>query len=447
MNSFVSKYLFYYPATLLKAENISPLLKVARQFQYQPKANIKEYQEIRVKRLLEHAFNNSQFYRELYSAHGVSPKDFSSLGDLKKFPTVSKQDIVESSGKIATDQARSYFVTHKTTGGSTGRAVTVTKNAKALAHERAVTWRSYEWAGISVGDPQARFWGVPLKQLNQVKHKLVDIIANRRRFSAFAISDENFAKFHAELRSFKPAYLYGYASIVDAYAHFLDKNSLSVPRSAKCVITTSEVLTDQLRTSIEKKTGLRVFNEYGCGEVGSIAHECEQGSLHVMDDNLVVNISTTDSKEESGELIVTDLHNYAFPLINYEVGDYGTLTDHQCKCGRNLSILDKIHGRAYDILETDTGEKVHPEYVMYIFEELKAKIKTITQFQVIQNENNSITVNLVTERLPDFGETLINERIKSKFGNSVTIKINYVSKIPREASGKMRLVKKMQSPQ
>lgn len=443
MNSTLSKYFFYYPATLVKGENIPPLLKEAREFQYLSRDAIRKHQESCVRKLLEHAFTNSEFYRELYTRHGVSPKAFRTLDDLKKFPTVSKQDIVQHSNTISTHQAKSHFVTHKTTGGSTGRAVTITKNSRALAHERAVTWRAYEWAGVTVGDPQARFWGVPLKQLNQLKHKLIDIIANRRRFSAFAISDENFSRFHAELQRFRPAYLYGYASIVDAYANYLAENSLAVPESTKCIITTSEVLTEDLRDSIEGKTGLKVFNEYGCGEVGSIAHECDHGSLHIMDENLVVNIYDGPDQADTGDIIVTDLHNYAFPLINYEVGDHGSFTDQPCPCGRTLSILEKIHGRAYDILETETGEKVHPEYVMYIFEELKAKIETITQFQVIQGEKNSITINLVTDELPDFAIALINERMKSRFGDSLSIKINYVSEIPREPSGKMRLVKRL----
>ena len=136
---------------------------------------------------------------------------------------------------------------------------------------------------------------------------------------------------------FRPTYLYGYASAIVDFCTFVNNRNYSLPSSIKSVITTSEVLTPSMRKLIENCTGVKVFNEYGCGEVGSIAHECEAGNLHTMDDNLIVEVDNTDGK--SGELIVTDLYNYATPLIRYRVRDYATKSNSTCSCGRQLGLL------------------------------------------------------------------------------------------------------------
>src|SRR5690625_6843503 len=74
-------------------------------------------------------------------------------------PFLQKADLIKHIDEIVT--YKSKLASAKTTGGSTGEPVKLYKNPDALARERAATWRSYGWAGITNGDRQARFWGVP----------------------------------------------------------------------------------------------------------------------------------------------------------------------------------------------------------------------------------------------------------------------------------------------
>lgn len=442
MNSTISKYLFYLPSTYLRGENVSRYLKFARQFQYWDRDDISAFQLDSLRKLVNFAYENSLFYRNLYDENSVHPNDLKELNDFKNFPTVSKQDIVEHFDNIRTKRAYSPLVTHKTTGGSTGRAVTIIKNARALAHERAVTWRSYEWAGVTIGSPQARFWGIPLSQFNQRKYRLIDLVTNRQRFSAFDISPDSFQKFYEKLHRFRPQYLYGYVSVILQFVNFLDENDLTLPDSVTSIITTSEILTETTRTRIGTVTGLKVYNEYGCGEVGSIAHECEQGNMHIMDESLYLEAQSKHHSSDSGSLLVSDFHNYAMPLIRYEVGDNAQLSNDQCSCGRTLSILKKIHGREYDTLYDSQFNPVHPEYVMYVFEEIKDTVGGIKQFQVLQHKDLSMEISLVKEEnFLDQTERTLENKLKSKFGEGVKFNFRYVDTIRREASGKLRLVK------
>lgn len=437
MNRIISKYLFYYPVTLAKGEFIHRYLKTYEQFQFLSKKNIEEYQLHHLKKLIHHAINRSLFYKNHFLE--ISNLDINKLSDLSQLPALSKSNLVDNVRDLTTFDSTRFF-SRKTTGGSTGQAVTLYKNADALARERAATWRSYRWAGIDIGDPQARFWGVPLHQTQRLKTRIIDLIANRKRLSAFEINDLTLKLYWKTLHSFKPKYLYGYVSMIESFCRFVDEQHLDLPNSVKSIITTSEVLTDQSRDYIEKTTGLKVFNEYGCGEIGSIAHECEHGSMHLMSDNLIVEIE--NSPDNTGELIVTDLFNYATPLIRYRLGDFATLSDKPCQCGRALPVLDKIHGRAYDLVTDSKGNQVHPELLMYIFEDFKEKHGGIIQFQVIQKKELSLLVNAVAEISlnKEIFESHIKKETKQRLGHPVFIQ--YVDEIPREKSGKIRLIKR-----
>ena len=176
----------------------------------------------------------------------------------------------------------------KTTSGSTGHPVTVRKNRDALARERAADWRAYGWAGVAVAAPQALLWGRPHVTAARLRASVLDFVVNRRRLSMFGVTEQSFERYHDRMIRFRPEYVYGYVSAVVAFVRFLTATGRRLPPSVRCMITTAEILDSATRSFLADTTGLPVYNEYGCGEVGSIAHDCEHGELHVMSDNLVV---------------------------------------------------------------------------------------------------------------------------------------------------------------
>jgi phenylacetate-CoA ligase len=227
------------------------------------------------------------------------------------------------------------------------------------------------------------------------------------------------------------------------FAQFILEKGYPTISSLKSIITTSEILDPASREIIEITFGVKVFNEYGCGEVGSIAHECEYGNMHVMADNLIVEIDSRDSPDKkSGQVIVTDLHNYAMPLIRYNVGDYATLSSCPCKCGRGLPVLQKIHGRAYDVIIDPDGNRYHPEILMYIFEDLKSQNAGIKQFQVIQKDADHMIINIIPDsNFNESSEKLITNHINKDIHPAIRVDFNFTHKINREKSGKLRIIK------
>jgi phenylacetate-CoA ligase len=131
----------------------------------------------------------------------------------------------------------------------------------------------------------------------------------------------------------------------------------------------------------------------------------------------------------------------AMPLIRYRMGDYAVLSANQCSCGRALPVIEKVVGRAYDIIRNKQGTLFHGEFFMYIFEEAKRRNMGVDAFQVVQMGIDRLRIRVK----PSTGycaqtEALIKKRILSDYGKDTIIEFEKVDELRREPSGKMRLV-------
>lgn len=441
MNKTLSKYFFYYPVVTLRGERVFRYLDQYRRFQHRSPEDIEAYQLDRFRHIVDHAQRHSEFYRKLYKDAGLTDaRELRTLADTERLPSITKQDIIANFATLSTYASR--WSTTKTTGGSTGQPVRIRKNPDALARERAATWRAYEWAGVSIGDPQGRFWGVPHADVNKRKSRIIDFIANRKRISAFNLTQQSLADYYATLSEFRPRYLYGYVSAINALADYVQQQQLPPISGVAAVITTSEILTPQIRANIGAAFKVGVFNEYGCGEVGSIAHECEAGSMHIMADNLHLHID--GPADGSGEIVVTDFFNTAMPLVKYRLGDFASFATGTCACGRTLPRLQGVHGRAYDLVKTSAGKQIHPEAVIYIFEDIQKTSKAFMQFQAIQTALDHMTVKIVpSPSWSDATRQFLVAELQRHIAADMTFTIELCDHIERERSGKMRVVKSL----
>ena len=433
MNRFINRNIVYNGALFLKGEWIYPHLASLHQSQWEINS---ELQEQRLALLCSAARKNSEYYRR------ILPEKVT-LDSLSSLPFLEKKELRDNCAGLRA--VCSKFDRLKTTGGSTGAPVTVYKNSQAMGEELAATWRGYQWAGVNIGDRQGRFWGVPASRKDLRRAQLTDLICNRFRISAFSRTDNEWHKAYVALCKFCPDYFYGYTSMLKEFADY--SKSFKNRIKPKAVITTSEVLTEPDKNFISEVFSCRVFNEYGCGEVGTIAHECEHGRLHINAENLIIEVVDETGQlvpaEVAGELVVTDLSNTAMPLIRYRLADWGVLANELCPCGRTLPVLEYIYGRAYDSLVNTVGRKFHGEFFLYIIEDAKKQGMHVDGVQFEQGRSGELTIRIVANE-DDFSnlKPFIHQRIQKHFDSQVVIHFENVEKIMREASGKLRVVKR-----
>lgn len=437
-DQFLFRHAVYMPAVWLRGEPLSRCLAELNATQWMPYERLVQLQEEKLTSLVDFAAAHVPYYQSRID-RSRHPKRLT-VSDIRNLPTLSKEDLRDRPLELrAVNVGRT---TTKTTGGSTGQAVTVSKSRLSTAYELAAMWRGWGWAGIAIGDRQARFWGVPLSSTARGRARLIDFVSHRKRFTAFGMTPGEMANITRTLNRFRPDYAYGYVSILHHYANFLEQSGARQFRP-KAVVATSEVLTSTHRAAIQRGFGARVFEEYGCGELGNIAHECEHGSLHLSAENLIVEILQTDTQatNEAGEVVVTELNNHAMPLIRYRLKDYGLLADGRCACGRTLPRLAAVAGRAYDLIYNREGRLFHGEFFMYIFEEARQQGLGFDAFQVVQldSEHFLVRVRPGTGYGPD-SEDFVGGRIRRDYGSYARVAFERVDEIHREPSGKLRLI-------
>lgn len=414
-----------------------------RSIEWQPTDLLQGRQSRRLAAILDYARERSPYYHERCNWSG--PTDPAAAWErLRELPFLTKRELQERSQELLA-RPRRRRVTRKTTGGSTGEPVTVVKDRMATAREMAASWLGYGWFGVGIGDRAARFWGSPFTLKRRLRFAAADFAMHRIRFSAFAFNEDDLDVYWRRCVRFRPDYFYGYVSMLEAFADHVERRGYDGGSlGLKAIITTSEVVTEPQRRLMETVFRAPIQNEYGCGEVGPIAYECERGGLHVMSENVALEILTAEGRPaevgESGELVVTDLNNRAMPLVRYRLGDFG-IRGEACECGRGFPVLEKIWGRAYDFVETPAGERYHGEFFMYLFEELRERGAGVGQFQITQTAPDALEVSVVTGEAAGNGtEALVRDRLERALPG-LRIRVARVDHLAREASGKMRVIR------
>lgn len=408
------------------------------------------YQEKKLRRLVKHAYDNVPYYHNLFRKSNLKPEDIKTLDDLKKIPTSDKESFKRDESypnHLFAKNLSSKKVKFGNTGGTTGNPLIIAKDVNVRSYTWAAYWRWLSWMGLKRGDKTATIWGQPVIDDSKYKKMINSILAsidNNIRLDSFDLTEDAMASFAKRLIKYKPKRIHGYTSSIHTFAKYVEKNRIDLP--SMVVSTTTEVLEPQHRQYFEKILKTHVFDQYGCGECGSIAFECEaHEGLHITSEHVIIE-SLMDAErnygENKGEVVLTDLDSYFMPFIRYKNGDVIETSDELCSCGKTLPLIKKIEGRIGDALETPAGQFVHQQYFTLLLKETKWYDKYgINKYQVVQEAKDKISWYIVAERIPDDKEIEKLLMVLEKGFSGVESEIIFVDDIPNEPSGKYRWVK------
>ncbi len=238
------------------------------------------------------------------------------------------------------------------------------------------------------------------------------------------------------LQQEKPAILLTFPSNLEALCQYMNDTGIQLP-SIRHVQTLGEALPDDLRAAVRKTFRTRLFDTYSAAEVGEIAIQCpDHDHYHIQSEALHVEVlndlGDPCQPGETGRVIITALHNYAKPLIRYDIGDLATVGS-PCRCGRGLPVLEKIMGRHRNMMVTSSGALFWPSFGL----KSSSRVTPIKQAQYIQHSVNDLEVRCVCERrLTDAEEESVRDIIHSRLPEKTGIRFSYAEKLDRGASGK-----------
>jgi len=427
-----------------------PLLRYVRETERWAPGQLRDLQAGLLRRVIRHAHRHTAFYRELLDARGLTAEDFHSVDDLAKLPLLDRQTLRGSIERRTTNVPPLPVIT-KTTSGSSGEPVVVRYNAESRHWRDAIRWRGYGWGGYQIGMRALHYWGAGPAGVStwwKQKKTAFDRLVKRDLYlDCTPRSEADLRDAVEQIQAFGPHVMVAYASGAGALAKFVNERGLR-SWDAFPVLTGAEGLLAADRAAIEQAFG-PAFDTYGCREVMLIGSECEaHDGLHTSMENLIVELIVREPDGslrharpgEAGEVVVTDLHNLACPMIRYVNGDLAVARDATpCACGRGLVRIGPIEGRVTDTLIDARGGAVGG----LVFNILLASIGGVARsFQVVQRKDRSVVfkVALVSgDQLPA-RETQILRDHAARYLPGVPFTIEVVADIPLTAAGKRRVV-------
>jgi len=331
---------------------IGPALSAAWRHARAARAELRAWQDARLRRLVVHAYDSVPLYRRLFDRHRLHPRHIRGTVDLDLIPFTDKAEMLRQ--RPASLLARGHdpdALLSMSTSGASGAPLTVHRTWLEDKLQYLLRLRALRAFGVGHRDhvvavsvaarPAAgdrKFVGRSLYALGFEHGQLIDGLQAP-------------AQAAAQLRAARPDVLIGLPSMLDRLAA---PELTDVVRSVRprVVIVGGEVATPAMRLRIRGTFAAPLYEAYASHECPLMAWECRHsGDLHTCDDGVLVEVlrdGVAVDPGERGEVVVTNLHAYAMPFIRYRIGDLATRGP-ACGCGAPFSTIGEIQGRMIEV--------------------------------------------------------------------------------------------------
>ncbi len=410
------------------------------QSQWWPPETLAAHQLRQAERLIAHAARTVPFYRERLAGLAAPSPGGLTFAAWRTLPVLERRDIQDRGPELV---ARSLPAGHGrrvqyTTSGSMGRPIRVQGSGVSHAFRRALKLRGNFW--------HRRDFSGRLAAIQRLSPGIRRLMAAPGPV-AWAAGYPTGPMLHRDIAGpvddhldwlveCDPDYLLTYPTFARALALRAYERGLRLPRLRE-VDTMGEAMGAGVREAVARAWSVPVIDMYAAQEVGPIAIQCPSGEhYHVQAESLLVEVIDDDGRpvEPGGEgrVVVTPLHNFAMPLIRYEIGDRAVLGG-ACGCGRGLPVLERILGRARNMVTLPSGERTWAR----ISGAALLEIAPLRQIQMVQRSREAIDVSLVTTRpLTAAEEDALRAALTEALNHPFPFRLHYVDEIPRSPGGK-----------
>ena len=374
---------------------------------------LRAYQTEQCRKLLRFADEHSPYYHDLFRKMGFQPGRFQSLEDLEALPLLDKKTLLQENARIHTDYPfRKTFPCE--TSGTTGQVLTFRRDEAWDSANRAALMRGYSWYDVKPWDRNIYLWGFNIERWQRLRVRMLDILQNR--FRVFSYDQSQIQRLAKHTR--KAVFLHGYSSMIYEIAKAYNEDPhLPPPERLKLVKGTSEKIFDAYQEAARKAFGRRIISEYGAAEAGLIAFECPQGKMHVHMEGCYV-------EEVEGEVVVTNLLSFSFPIIRYRLGDSVDLAPegYICPCGMEHEVIEDVLGRVGQVVYGKEGR--YPSLTFYyVFKNLFFEKGLSLSYQARQEAKGEVLID-IEQDVPEV-EGLIREELDKNFGSDLEATIRF----------------------
>lgn len=410
-----------------------------------PAAQLRDYQNALIARLLTFASQNSDFYRERLKPvfrSGDEP-DLRAWHDI---PVLRRTDLVQQIDRInpVRTPAEVGPVSDRRTSGSTGQPMTFRTCWLAQIAAECMMHRHYRWHGIDIDAPMAS-----IRYFSLGTRRCPDGVIDDR-WTMFGAGAPHHTLDVREPTECIVNWLErcGASQLITFPSLALDLCAPELSPRVRAlnfgnIVGISETITDHARAIVRQHLGWEIAQIYACAEMGCIALQSPFDRRYLICEETVL-VEILDEADgpmppgQSGRVVLTSLYNYATPFIRYDIGDYATLSGEPAQENITLRALDRVEGRARNHLIKRDGRRISSHQIPV--RDIAACVGS-EHFQIRQNRDASIEIAVAVKGSnppPDPSE--LEAAFTRIFGQPTRPCVVEVDELKRTSGGKREMI-------
>jgi phenylacetate-CoA ligase len=419
---------------------IAPTLAAAWRHGHAARAELRAWQDARLRRLVLHAYESVPYYRRLFDRHRFHPRHIRGTVDIDLIPFTDKAELRRhaASGIVAAGHDPAALLSVRTSGSS-GEPFTIRRTWLEDKLQYLLRLRALRGLGVRHRDRIVAVGvvGKPATGDTKVVGRSLRAFGIHQKQVLDGLQDP--VRLAEQLRAADPEVLVGLPGMLDRITS-PELAELTRGVRPRVVVVGGEVTTPAMRARLRETFGAPVYQTYASHECPLMAWECRHsGVLHTCDDGVVLEVlrdGRPAEPGEPGEVVVTNLHAYAMPFIRYRIGDLATRAA-PCACGAPFAAIDEIRGRMIDYFPLPGGRLLHPYEIVTRL--VWGPREWIRQYQLVQERRDRVVLYLVTAEPPTEERVAeIGRIVRPVLGPGVDFEVRPVARIPFESTGKLR---------
>ena len=316
----------------------------------------------KIEKMLQYISENNVFYKNIIKDYGIT-----NPLDISQYPVLTRKQLQENRYNIFSNGYKSKYLNFQlrrhTSSGTTGIPINVYWDQHDYMQSVLSLWRKrFEWYGVIAQDRYITFT-LPYMIKEDISESILYQENGNELFvnAASLTSAEKYKTLIEKIACFKPKWLYIQPFILEQLIYWYKEYDIKPPSSLIYIESVGEILTKELKKISMSFFGVPIANLYGSQEHNGIAYECPYGNMHILEDNVYVEKNA----------IITNLNNYAYPLIRYDQGDIINLSSSviSCRCGVHTQCIDSIYGRlsqSFKISDFEVSAYLLSEVISYV---------------------------------------------------------------------------------
>jgi len=417
-----------------------------RRVPYASQEELSALRDSRLRRAVRYAAESVPYYRKMFAALKIDPREIRCIEDLDRLPLLDKSTIQQDPDSFISTSWLGKKSIPFLTSGSTGLRLRIHHDPHSLLQNIAFGEREREvvtalcdrrlgYKELYIGFPQ---WTIA-KVWDFYKKWTFLPVRPQRIFISITEPVEHIAD---TINQFNPDIILGWGSYLELLFRMLALNAIRI-HTPRVLIYGADSMTPEGKRFIERQFNVTILSHYSAVECFKIGFMCEQGNhFHLHQDLCHIKIVDASGSNapigRKGEVIISNLINRGTVLLNYRLGDIASLSPEKCSCGRSLSLLSELEGRVEDILFLPGGIIIHPRMIWSVF---KGRNEVI-RYQLIQHEPLRFELKVLTQDTQIYQRVIggIVGDLHQLLGSSALIEAHYAEDLAEVTTSKFRPV-------